>query len=151
LNVKSALLNFIYIGIGVKHCCALANVRKTIFAQFRRRGAFIAYFPSENEHDNKKVVSAIGNCFQIFLSRICQSLYDVRPKAQSELYAPYCTIGNLVPHCQLLYTGWRCNFKGLSQDEGKADFSKNLSASLFNEGLSKEPNFNRIHLAGQYL
>jgi hypothetical protein len=26
--------------------------------------------------------------------RICQSLYDVKPKAQSERYAPYCAIGN---------------------------------------------------------
>ncbi len=30
-------------------------------------------------------------------------------------------------------------------------FSKNLRASLFNDDLSKEPNFGRIHLAVQYL
>ncbi len=30
-------------------------------------------------------------------------------------------------------------------------FSKNLQASLFNDNLSNEPNFGRIHLAGQYL
>ncbi len=30
-------------------------------------------------------------------------------------------------------------------------FSKNLRASLFNDDLSNEPNFGRIHLAGQYL
>jgi hypothetical protein len=42
-------------------------------------------------------------------------------------------------------------FKGLSQDGGRADFSKNLRASIFNKGLSNEPNFGRIHLAGQYL
>jgi hypothetical protein len=57
------------------------------------------------KHDNKKVVSAIRNCFKKFFSRICQSLYDVKLKAQSELCAPYCTIDNQVPHCQLLYTG----------------------------------------------
>ncbi len=31
------------------------------------------------------------------------------------------------------------------------DFFKNLSRSLVNEDLSNEPNFGRIHLAGQYL
>ncbi len=30
-------------------------------------------------------------------------------------------------------------------------FLKNHSASLFNEDLSNEPNFGRIHLAGQYV
>jgi hypothetical protein len=32
---------------------------------------------------------------------------------------------------------------------GQVDFSKNLRASLFNDYLSNEPNFSRIHLAGQ--
>ncbi len=41
--------------------------------------------------------------------------------------------------------------KGLSQDEGRADFSKKPRASLFNEDLSNEPNFGRIHLTGRYL
>jgi hypothetical protein len=44
-------------------------------------------------------------------------------------------------------TRWRYNLTGLSQDGGRADFSKNLRASLFNAGLSNEPNFGRIHLA----
>ncbi len=30
-------------------------------------------------------------------------------------------------------------------------FLKNFRASLFNDDLSKEPNFGRIHLAGQYI
>ncbi len=30
-------------------------------------------------------------------------------------------------------------------------FLKNRRASLFNDDLSNEPNFGRIHLAGQYL
>jgi hypothetical protein len=34
---------------------------------------------------------------------------------------------------------------------GQADFSKNLRPSLFNKYLTNEPNFNQIHLAGQYL
>jgi hypothetical protein len=34
---------------------------------------------------------------------------------------------------------------------GRADFSNNLGTSPFNKYLSNEPNFDRIHLAGQYL
>jgi hypothetical protein len=47
----------------------------------------------------------------------------------------------------------RCRWilKGISQDGGRADFCKILRASLFNNDLSNEPNFSRIHLAGQYL
>jgi hypothetical protein len=41
-------------------------------------------------------------------------------------------------------------FTGLSQDGGRADFSKSLRASLFNKYQSNEPNFSRIHLAGQF-
>ena len=48
-------------------------------------------------------------------------------------------------------TTWSEIFKGLSQDGGQADFSKNLRTSLFNKGLSNEPNFGRIHLVGQHL
>ncbi len=48
------------------------------------------------------------------------------------------------------YTTWSEIFKGLSQDGERADFSKSLRASLFNKGLSNEPNFGRIHLAGQH-
>jgi hypothetical protein len=46
---------------------------------------------------------------------------------------------------------WRGIFKGPSKDGGRADFSKDLLASLFNKYLSNKPNFRRIHLAGQYL
>jgi hypothetical protein len=46
---------------------------------------------------------------------------------------------------------WRCYFKGLSQDGGRADFSKNLRATLLKKGLSDEHNFGRIYLVGQYL
>ncbi len=42
---------------------------------------------------------------------------------------------------------WRGVFKGLSQD-GRI-FLKNCRASSFNKDLSNEPNFSRIHLAGQ--
>ncbi len=42
-------------------------------------------------------------------------------------------------------TSWHCKFEELSQDGGRADFSKNLRASLINDDLSSEPNFGRIH------
>jgi hypothetical protein len=41
--------------------------------------------------------------------------------------------------------------KELSQDGGRTLFSGNLRASLFNDDLSKEPTFSKIHLAKQYL
>ncbi len=42
----------------------------------------------------------------------------------------------------------RCcaNFKELSQDGGRVDFSTNLCSSLFNKYLSNEPNFSQISL-----
>jgi hypothetical protein len=42
----------------------------------------------------------------------------------------------------------RIRVKGLSEDAGRAYFLKTFRASLY---LSNEPNFDRIHLAGQYL
>jgi hypothetical protein len=50
-------------------------------------------------------------------------------------------------NCQQLQHGI---FKRLSQDGGRADFSKNLRPSPFSKYLSHEPNFSRINLAGQY-
>ncbi len=35
--------------------------------------------------------------------------------------------------------------------KGRRIFLKSFRTSLFNEDLSNEPNFGRIHLAGQYL
>ncbi len=48
-------------------------------------------------------------------------------------------------------TIWSYSFKGLSLQGGREDFSQNLGTSLFNGDLSDEPNFGRIHLAGQCL
>jgi hypothetical protein len=42
-------------------------------------------------------------------------------------------------------------FGGFSQDGERADCSESLLASLLNKCLSNEPNFNPIHLTGQYL
>ncbi len=51
-----------------------------------------------------------------------------------------------------------CSYlEGLSEDGGREDFSKkppllkSLPDTSFYKGLSNEPNFDRIHLAGQYL
>jgi hypothetical protein len=43
---------------------------------------------------SKKIYSGVGNWYRIFSSPICQSLYDVKPKAQLERCLPYCAIGN---------------------------------------------------------
>jgi hypothetical protein len=46
---------------------------------------------------------------------------------------------------------WRGICKGLPQDGGRADFSKKPTCRSLNDDLTNEPNFIRIHLAGQYL
>jgi hypothetical protein len=43
------------------------------------------------------------------------------------------------------------NFKKLSQDGQRADFAKNLLASLKNRELSNDTAFSQIDLDGQYL
>jgi hypothetical protein len=60
-------------------------------------------------------------------------------------YLNCCTIVNLK-------TKKRCNtLKGSQSMGGRWIFLKNHRASLFNDDLSNEPNFGRIHLTGQYL
>ncbi len=75
------------------------------------------------------------------------------PKAQLERCAPYCAIGYWVPYCQLLFLvrDGAVAIKGSHTMGDGRIISKNLRASLFNDDLSNEPNFLRIHLAGQYL
>jgi hypothetical protein len=43
------------------------------------------------------------------------------------------------------------NFKWLSQNGGRTDFSENLRVSLLIDDLSNEPTFSQSHLDGQYL
>ncbi len=65
---------------------------------------------------------------------------------QTEMFEP-----SIVRSFIHVFARWHCNLKGLSQDGGPADFSKNLNASLFNNDLlNDEPNFGQIHLARQY-
>jgi hypothetical protein len=69
--------------------------------------------------DIKKSLFRYWQLIPNFFITHLQSLYDVKPKAQSERFAPfYYAIAN---YC----TRWLCNFKGLSKDGGQADFSKN--------------------------
>ncbi len=83
----------------------------------------------------KKVYSAIGNWCRIFSARSGQSMYDVKPKAHLM--------------CVLLRNA--VALQGFHRMGDGRIFSKNLRASLFNDDLSNEPNFGRIHLSGQYL
>ncbi len=58
---------------------------------------------------------------------------------------------NLLPNCKVKNKDALQYFKGLSESEDGQIFLKTFRASLFNDDLSNEPNFGRIHLAGQYL
>ncbi len=60
-------------------------------------------------------------------------------------------ISKLLYNCKLKNKEAFYYFKGLLEDGGTRIFLKTFRASLFNEDLSNEPNFGRIHLAGQYL
>jgi hypothetical protein len=94
------------------------------------------------DDNKKKFIPQLAIDTEFFhFSRVCQSLYDVKPKAQSERCAPYCAI---VGDGALTLKGSHGMGDGLI-------FSKNLRASLLYDDLSNEPNFGRIHLAGQYL
>ncbi len=57
----------------------------------------------------------------MFSLLICQSLYDVKPKAQSEQCAHLAIKCLMANHCMR----WRRIFKGFTRDGGQADFSKN--------------------------
>ncbi len=46
--------------------------------------------------------------------------------------------------------GGALNFKGLSQDGERTDFSENLRASRFYDDISNEPTFSKIHPARLY-
>jgi hypothetical protein len=74
-------------------------------------------------------------------------LHDVKAKAQLEPWALLAIAFQIAKHC----TRWRGNFKGFSQDGGRAKIAKNIRASPFNKDLSNDTTFSQIHLDGQYL
>ncbi len=102
-------------------------------------------------------IDRTGRCVRIFVICVRQhflvfekvrnrrcTVVNKRPLA--ELCAPLAVRIIISNSC----TRWReIFFKELSQDGERADFSKNLRASLFNK--SNEPNFSQTHLAGQNL
>jgi hypothetical protein len=59
-------------------------------------------------------------------------------------------VGNSFPNHHQLYEVAQ-NFKELAEYGGREVFSNNLCASLFYKGFFIEPNFGRVHLAGQYV
>ncbi len=70
----------------------------------------------------------------------------------TELCTPLATVAKY----PIKKLGGALNFKGLSHDGGRADFSKNIRTFLFNKYLNtyqkkNEPNFRRFHLAEHYL
>ncbi len=69
---------------------------KAVFAQFTKvQSIHRGFYKWKTINDNQKMFIpqlAIGNWFKNFSSRICQSLYDVKAKAQSERCVPYCAI-----------------------------------------------------------
>jgi hypothetical protein len=91
-------------------------------ATLQNRGTFIAALTSEKRWMTikKRSIPQLAIDTEFFHSAFFQSLYDVKPKAQSERCAPYCAFGHWVPYDQLL----RGIFKGLSQDGRRANFSK---------------------------
>ncbi len=111
---------------------AVANIVEGSLHCCQYRGVFIVPLPTEN-NNILGLKYSLRHCIQ-------------RPNL---IIAPLSTDvmnNNKRPLTDLVNsrTRWRCNFKRLSQHEGQADFSKK-------NGLSNEPNFGQIRLAGQYL
>ncbi len=62
-------------------------------------------------------------------------------------YSPQ--LSKLLYKCKLKNKKAHKYFEGLSEDGGWADFSKKPPRNFLKKDLSNEPNFGRIHLAGQ--
>jgi hypothetical protein len=58
-------------------------------------------------------------------------------------------LSKLLYNCKLKNKEAHLYFKGLSEDGGGRIFLKSLRNTSFKKDLSNEPNFRRIHLAGQ--
>ncbi len=87
------------------------------------RGAFIAAFASEKRWMTiKKVYSDIGHWYQIFLMCVCQSLQDVKPKAQSERCASYCAIWPLSAELPM-----QINYRSTGSGSGSQTSIKSLT------------------------
>jgi hypothetical protein len=89
------------------------------------------------------MLRAFVNCAMVLIKRL-NFLIQVRNEYSPQLYN-CCTIVNLKTRRRSK------TLKGSQRMRGGQIFLKTFGASLFNEELSNEPNFGRIHLAGQYL
>ena len=86
---------------------------------------------------------AFVNCAMVLTKRLnflIQVLNEYSPQPSKLLY-----------NCQLKTRRRSKTLKGSQRMGGGRIFLKSFRASLFNEDLSNEPNFSRIHFTGQYL
>jgi hypothetical protein len=124
--------------------------------EFQRTYYFVKVLSSEKDPAEIRLIRKSSTWLQVpnlFISAVAAAAVCTRNKIKGCSDRSVCVIGNSFPNCQQPYE-MRCNFKGLSRHGGgggAGGFSKNLHASLFNDDLSNEPNFGRVHLAGQYL
>jgi hypothetical protein len=89
------------------------------------------------------MLRAFVNCAMVLTKRL-NFLIQVRNE-----YSPQPS--KLLYNCQLKTRRRSKTLKGTQRMGGGWIFLKSFRASLFNEDLSNELNFNRIHLTGQYL
>jgi hypothetical protein len=131
----------------------LPPVRRSL-RNLQRRWAFIPDSPIEEWNRTiKKISSRNWKLIQNFFFTRLSILVQCKTKGAVRAVYALLRIARLAIRCLIANycTRWRSNIKELSQDGGRADFSKNLPASLFNDDLSNKPNFGRIHLPGLYL
>jgi hypothetical protein len=121
--------------------------------EFHARCQYFRAFIAPLSTDNKNILGlqcscAAANRFQICSEPRCQQPDVVEKRPLTDMCCVSLAICFQIANSR---TRRRCNLKGLSPDGGLADFSKNLSASLFNDDLSSDRHhFGWIHLASQY-
>jgi hypothetical protein len=93
--------------------------------------------------NKKKFIPPLGIDNEFFHS----VFFNPWTKAQSEWCAPYCAFGQW----PIIVLDGAESLRGFHSMGDERIFLKNRCASSFNKDLSNEPNFGRIHLAGQYL
>jgi hypothetical protein len=123
-----------------RHHPAVANIA----------GAFVALLITEK--NNILIVKSSLRHWQqlpnLFIAPLPTAGCKVNKGPQTELCAPLAIRILIAKSCS------RCSeiFKGISEDGGRANFSKiKLCSFLFYKGFSNNPNLGRIHLSGQYL
>jgi hypothetical protein len=80
-----------------EHHCAMASAGKKVFAQFTEASEPLSRLlqVKNDGRQSKNLIPQLATDTEFFNHTfICQSLYDVKPKAQPERCKPHCTIGN---------------------------------------------------------